>query len=367
MERLGARLRLVAPIVAASVGVAILVIAAASLTRSLGFGYDFEAYDGAARRIADGSPLYLADTAARYRDGLYEGLYLYPPPLAVALVPLTVFSASDATHIWLVLRLVLFVGGCLALPVSRTTRLLVLAVGSVAFPVLFDLNLGNVSIVTFALCAIAWRTAGGPVAAVAHAALVAVRFTFGIFFVTWLLERRLGPILLTTVAGLALFALSLPFVGFGTYLDYLALLRGLPDITAGEHNLSLKSTALALGLPDGPAGLAVVLGYVAGLAAIAFSTRRRDLDTTFVVTATATLVVTPFIHPHYLVLLLLPAALLVDQGRVWGLGLPLLGWLPGEVLPLAGPLAIGAVLAMGPRRTVELASPSLRTTGALVP
>jgi hypothetical protein len=63
----------------------------------------------------------------------------------------------------------------------------------------------------------------------------------------------------------------------------------------------------------------------------------------FVVTAMATLLTAPFMHPHYLVMLLLPAALLADRGRYWGLALPLLGWLPGDSLPL---VALGTLLIL---------------------
>jgi len=57
----------------------------------------------------------------------------------------------------------------------------------------------------------------------------------------------------------------------------------------------------------------------------------------------ATLLTAPFMHPHYLVMLLLPAALLADRGRYWGLALPLLGWLPGDTLPL---VALGTLLIL---------------------
>jgi hypothetical protein len=72
----------------------------------------------------------------------------------------------------------------------------------------------------------------------------------------------------------------------------------------------------------------------------------------FVVTAVATLVVAPFIHPHYLVLLLLPAALLLDRGVVVAFLLPLAGWLPDPVLPLVAPLTLVVLLAV-PSRVVH--------------
>jgi hypothetical protein len=343
----------VAAPVAAVLGAMLLVLAVGIFIGSAGSGYDFAAYDAAARRIVAGEALYVPNTAQLYATGAYQGLYLYPPPMAIALAPLAVVSSGAATAAWLVIRLVLLVLGCLALPVGRTTRWLIFAVACVSFPVLFDLNLGNVSIVVFALSALAWRTMESPVAAVAHAALIAIRFPFGLFFVEWLVERRFRRIAWTIGAGVLLIALSLPIVGVSTYLDYVTILRGLPDISTGPHNLSLKSTALALGAPGSLAALLVPVGYVVGLVAVLFAARRRDRDVAFVVTATATLLVAPFIHPHYLVLLLLPAALLVERGRAWALALPLLGWLPDPVLPLIAPVAIGLVLTI-PRAAAEV-------------
>ena len=114
--------------------------------------------------------------------------------------------------------------------------------------------------------------------------------------------------------------------------------------------MSLRSLAFAVGLPDSIASVALIGGYLAGLAAVTFAARRRDASTAFVVTVLATLLVSPFIHPHYLVLLLLPCAWVMDRGHWWGFAIPLLGWLPDPVLPLVGPLVIALVLAMPDRR-----------------
>jgi hypothetical protein len=313
---------------------------------STGFGYDFRAYDAAARRIAGGEPLYLPDTVDAYREGRYEGLYLYPPVLAIALIPLTLLSQAGATLAWLLARVVLLAAGCLALPVSWRARAAVLGVACVSFPVLFDLNIGNVSVVVFALCAVAWRWLNTPVEAAATAVLIALRFPFGLLGLLALAQRRARMLARTAVAGMALIVISLPIVGLASYAEYVEILRGLPDLSGGEHNLSIRSSLLAWGLPGSIVALALPAWYVLGAAAVVFAARRRDASTAFVVSATATLLVSPFIHPHYLVLLLLPSAWLVERGRWWGLGLPLLGWLPGAFLPFAGPVAIGLMLAV---------------------
>lgn len=343
--------RAVWPAIALAVaGVAVLVIASISFQGSRGYGYDFAAYEAAARRITDGSPLYLPDTAQRYAAGAYEGLYLYLPPLAVALVPLTALSADGATLIWFVGRIFALAMGCLILPVALRIRLALFGVACVSYPVLFDLNLGNVSILTFALTAIAWRASGAWPAAIAHAALVAIRQPFGIFLVVWAARKDVRRIAMTIVAGLVLFAVTLPVVGLATYLEFATILRGLPDITTGAHNLSLKTTFRAIGAPEGIASFAVPIGAAVALGASIFAGRRRDDAVAIVVTATATMLVSPFLHPHYLVLLLLPAALMADRGRTWALLLPLAGWLPDPMLPLVPLAAIAAVLTLPPSR-----------------
>ena len=89
--------RRVAPYLLCAIGLLVLVAGAVAFIGSPGYGYDYAAYDAAARRIASGQPLYLPDTAEAYNAGRYEGLYLYAPPTAVLLVPLTLLSPEGAT------------------------------------------------------------------------------------------------------------------------------------------------------------------------------------------------------------------------------------------------------------------------------
>lgn len=357
--------RTLGPVVVAAIGLLVLGLAATMFVNSEGFGYDFRAYDSAARRVAAGESLYLAGTVEAYRDGRYEGLYLYPPPPAVALVPLTILDESAATVAWMLFRLALLVAGCFALPVSWRARLATLGVAGLSFPVLFDLNIGNVSIVVMALSVVGWRWMGSPAAAIAHAALALVRVPFLVFGLLWLVQPRFRALAWTIAAGSALVVIAVPVVGLGSYADYFAILRGLPDLSSGPNNLSFESSALALGLPDAVAGFGLIVSYLLGLAAVVFAARRRGEATAFVVTAVATLLVAPFIHPHYLVLLLLPAAWLMDRGRWWGAALPLLGWLPDVLLPFTALLAIVLVLAVREDRLEPEPRPRAQPEAAL--
>jgi hypothetical protein len=350
LSRYAAAARVLWPFVLAATGLLVLIIATTFFVNSEGFGYDFLAYERAARRIALGESPYLPNTVGAFAAGLYEGLYLYPPNVAVALLPFTVVDEQTATLIWMALRLGMLVIGCLLLPISFRVRLATLGVAGLSFPVLFDLNLGNVSIVIFGLCAVAWRWIGSPWAAVAHAALAFVRFPFLDYGLLWIVQRRFRTLAMAIGVGVAMILVAIPIVGLAAHAEYIAILRDLPDICSGPHFLCWESSVRSAGFPEAVAALATAASYACGLAAIVAAGLRRDESTAFVVTAMVTMLVTPFIHPHYLVLLLLPAAYLMDRGFWWAMALPLLGWLPDVVLPFTSLLAIVLVLALSSHR-----------------
>jgi hypothetical protein len=339
-------LRRLAPYVLGAAGLVMLLLVARSFIGSSGFAYDFDAYDGAARRIAAGLPLYPPGIAEAYNSGAYAGLYLYPPPLAAALVPLTALGPQDAALAWLWLRLIALVAGVALLPVSRLARGAVLAIASISFPVWYDLNLGNLSILLFALSAVIWRFRTSAIGSIGLAVAGMLRYPFALVGLGFVSQRAWRMVALTIATGLALGAATLPLVGVGGWTDYVAALRALDDVSSGPHNLSLATTAAALGLP-GPAGLWVAAGMAAALGVTVVAALRRDRETSVVVSLAATTLFFPFFHPHYLVQLLIPAAFLAGRGQWWSLALPLLGWLPGEALPVAA--LAGAVAPLAAR------------------
>jgi hypothetical protein len=172
-----------------------------------------------------------------------------------------------------------------------------------------------------------------------------------------LLARRWRGAAWTIVAGLAVLAATIPVVGIQGWLDYVASLSLLGDVSRGEHNLSFATTAHALGLP-GPDAVWVFAGIAAAFIATAYAALRRYAETALVVSLTGTILFFPFFHPHYLVQLLIPAAFLAGRGQWWGLALPLLGWLPGEVM---APAALVATLApLLPSRFAAFSGAGLR-------
>jgi hypothetical protein len=335
----GAVTRLVAYALGAA-GLVMLLLVAKSLVASSGFAYDYMAYDSAARRIVTGVALYPAGTAEAYNSGSYSGLYLYPPPLAVGLIPLAWLDPSTAALAWFWLRVGLLVAAAAILPAPLLVRASVLAVASISFPVWYDLNLGNISVVLFALSAVMWRYLGRPAASVALAIAGLMRYPFGIVLIGWLVQRRWRAVAWTVGTGVVVALATVPIVGIAAWRDYVSGILTLHDVSSGPDNLSLANTALAAGLP-GPQGLWVAIQIAVALVATAWAARRRDAETALVVSLAATVLFFPFFHPHYLVQLLIPAAFLAKRGQWWGLVLPLLGWLPGEVM---APVAIAATL-----------------------
>ena len=137
-----------------------------------------------------------------------------------------------------------------------------------------------------------------------------------------------------------LILLTLPFVGISGYSEYITVLANAGDFMGRWQNRDLGSTALVLGADDTIALLALLGGYAVAIGAVLLSLR-RDREVGFMVTITASLLLSPLLWDHYFAILVLPAAFLADRVHPVFILLPLLAWLPVEFLPL---VAIGATL-----------------------
>ncbi|MGD0248055.1 MAG: hypothetical protein ABSB75_03285 [Candidatus Limnocylindrales bacterium] len=100
-----------------------LVLASAGDT----LGYDYTCYQGAARHLVDGAPIY--DNAFSVSVGTCPGTYTYPPSFAVALVPWLLFGGA-AAGLWCVAMAACFLAGVALLPVRRDVRWLVVVVAA---------------------------------------------------------------------------------------------------------------------------------------------------------------------------------------------------------------------------------------------
>jgi Glycosyltransferase family 87 len=330
-------------VVLGGVGAGLLLIAGLAMLGGAGTAYDLAAYLAAAGRVLAGGTPYQPETlGGPFRPGP-SGLYLYAPPLAVAMTLLAQLPAATSTVLWLVLRIAALTAACAVLPVRPWIRGATLLVAAFSYPVLFDLNLGNVSIAVLALAAVGWRWLDQPAGAIAIGFALLVRPTLAVVPAWQALRRRWRPIVWTGIAVIVVGLVTLPVVGLGGYIDYLTVLRNVSDVFGVPRNVDLGSAAATLGLPAPWPAVAYLTGVAIAIAVIVLAAR-RDASAGYVATVGASLLLAPLLWAHYLVGLLLPAALLADRGRRWGLLLPLLGWLPEPLLPFVA--LVGALVPL---------------------
>lgn len=344
-RREGLRPSLVAAAVLATLGLGWLLLGLVALPQGTGWGYDLGAYRDAALRLADSGDLYQAETVAGpFRPGPY-GLFMYPPPSGVAMLPTVALSQHEAALTWHALHILMLVLACALLPLSLTVRLATFGVAALSHAVTFDISLGNVSSTLLLPLALAWRWLDRPGGSIAQAVAMCVRPTMGIVLIWQLLRRQWRAVAWTLGAAIVIVAVTLPIVGPDDYLDYLAVLRNISDTVGVPRNLDLGSTAVRLGLDASLGGLALLVGYAIGIGAVLLSLR-RDREVGFVVAAMASVLLAPVLWDHYLALTVLPAALLASRGHAWALVLPLLTWLPPGLQPVLAVLATLLPLAL---------------------
>ena len=298
-----------------------LVLASAGKT----LGYDYTCYEGAARHLLDGQPIY--DNAFSISVGTCPGTYTYPPAFAVALVPWLLFGGA-AAGLWCVAMAACFVAGAALLPVRRDVRWLVVIVAALDWPLLYAVKLGQVEPLLFLGFAAVWRWMDRPGVVGGVAALGAlIKVQPGLLAVWALATRRYRAVVMAVVVGAVAAAAATLVTGFTAWATYVDLLRALGGTLSVAHNFAPGAAAHLAGASDGVA-TAVQLASVAVAAAAALAAWRwaspvASLQVTIVVSQ---LLSAP-LRDHYAVLLLLPVAWLVGRGHKWAALIPLLGWI----------------------------------------
>jgi len=288
------------------------------------FGYDFEAYIGAAHRLMSGERLY--DPSVSVAGGF--AIYLYPPPVALAVTPLLLLPDPVARVVWFVAMAACLPIGAMLLPVRRDVRWLIVILGAMDWPFLYSIKLGQVGPLLFLLFAAAWRWRDrpGPLAAViAIGTLVKVQPAL---LVPWAAVTRRLPAAALAVAGVAaVAAVATLATGFSAWGDYASLLGRVSSAVATPHNCSLGAVLYQAGLPDSAAGAVQTLSTLVVGAAVLAAWRFAGPEPSLMVTVVASQLLTPLLWDHYAVILLLPTAWLLERGRYWAIAFPLLGWI----------------------------------------
>jgi hypothetical protein len=297
-----------------------LVLASAGAT----LGYDYDAYIAAARRLSEGLPLYDQSIT---QSGAHA-VYLYPPPFAVAFLPMVALPDAIARLGWSIAMAVLVGIGALLLPVRRDTRLLVVILAALDWPVLYAIKLGQVEPILFVAFAATWRwrdrpgvvgfaTAVGALVKVQPALVAAWAWTSSRCGATW--QAIAWTLAIGGVATLA--------TGPAAWASYAELLRGASGTFTTPHNFAPGAVAHLAGASDAVASVVQWISVGAAAVAVVFAWRRLPPVASLQATIVASQLLSSPLRDHYAVLLLLPTAWLLSHGRWWAVAFPLAGWL----------------------------------------
>jgi hypothetical protein len=310
-------------------------------------GYDYLMYDGAAHRLMSGGPLYDLSFSAPGPNGLFD----YPPTFILAILPFAAtLSPHAASLAWIALLNLAFVAG--RRDPSRPTRD---AVGRpparravLAVPLRGEAGPARPA----PLPALRDRVAlGGSAAAAGLSAALGT-------------AAKLQPLLLF---GWALATRRFRAVAFGLgVLVAGALLASVGGRPRGVARLDRAHLAGREQRPDRPQVLSIgAIAYRAGVglpiatlvqwgsAAAAGAVAlvawvRYPTSVAIVVTAVASVLVSPIVWAHYAVILLLPVALLLERRQWWAAALPVVTWLPVDAIyPVVFAIGLLAPLAVG--------------------
>ncbi|MDE3102311.1 MAG: DUF2029 domain-containing protein [Chloroflexota bacterium] len=291
--------------------VAIAAVASTGIATTRPFGYDLVAYLAAARRLTEGLPLY--PLAAHETIYLGAGEYLYPPTSAVAFVPLALLPVDVAVAIWtaLLVAIAAWTAYQLLRPIPAMARPWALAAYLLYLPLIAEITLGNLSLVTLAFCLAArsWsarpRSAGAALAFALGSKLLPAALPF--FFVA---ARAWRSIAVFAVVCVAAVVATLPWLA-GSWLVYLRLLLQIDAVPATQ--------AMTL-VPTFIPGVRVVLPLTAVAVAVLAGQRARarsDNGLPYAVALAALPLAAPGIWYPYLVFALpLLAALLLHPNAL---------------------------------------------------
>jgi alpha-1,2-mannosyltransferase len=277
------------------------------------------AYLPAAELILDGESPYpaLDDPILDEQKG-----YVYPPQLVLSLVPLAFLPVPVAAFL-VALGLLGLVGLTLYVLDVRDVRCY--AAAAIWVPTISGVLLANLSIpLAFAL-AVTWkyRDRVAP-PAIALGLAVSAKLLLWPMFVWMVATRRIRAAVYAVLVGVGITVSAWAVIGFAGLAEYPDLLRRLSDLQS-ERSYSIVGMAAELGLPAAAGQLAALAAGVGLLVGCVLFARRDDDERAFTCAVAATLAVSPIVWLHYLVLLLVPLAVLRPRFS-WIWLLPALLW-----------------------------------------
>ncbi|HZD88091.1 MAG TPA: glycosyltransferase family 87 protein [Gaiellaceae bacterium] len=318
-------------------------------------GSDFATFWGSGRAVLAGrSPYPPLSSLPQQAHRLSFLPFVYPPVAAFSIVPFSLLPFAAANVLFLLANLA---SVALALRLLSVADWRCYAAAFASAPVFAAASMGTISPLLLLGVAALWRYRNRASRA---GLLVAYAVTAKLFLWPlwlWLLRTRrfaaAGIAAATAVAAVAGTWAVIGFAGAGSYLHLLARLTGL----VGPNSYSLYALERSFGLSGSTAELTLFGVAVAGaaVASVTVSGERQLL----IAALTISLLATPILWPHYLVLLFAPIALVRPRlSPLWIA--PLLCWFDTAAWSDGNPLRIVLLLALSLAvlaATTRLASP----------
>ena len=348
-----ARLLTTAVLVAAA---AVFLVALFSAAGSERLGHDFRAYLAASEAIRDGDSPYPSPESPIVDEGR---AYVYPPLLALALVPVTTVPVDVGAFVGFLLALAALLG---ALAVVGVRDIRCYAAMLASAPVWNALEMANFSAAIALGVALAWRfrSTVWPLALTVGIAVSSKLFVWPLLVWTAATGRYRAS-LLAAVVGVLVATLSWAAIGFDGLTSYPALLDRLSDSLAGD-SYSFLGIADALGIDPAAGRVAMLVVGGALIAACGVLGRAGDDRRAFTCALAAGLAFAPLLWQHHLVILFVPLALARPRFSAWWL-LPAVLWLGPRAWhgdgfqPLLVALVVAGILYVSLARPREVAAP----------
>jgi glycosyl transferase family 87 len=334
--------------------IVLLVGAARSWAHAHTLAYDFDrAYAPAAHLVLHGSSPYGPATRAALSS---QTAFVYPPVGAFLAAPFAALP-SHAADVLVTVLAALALPAILALVGVRDWRCL--GASLLWMPTISAIHLGTVTVVLALGVALAWRWRDRAVRVGLVLGFVVALKLFLWPLLVWLAITRRYRAAAIAAAGSVVFFLApwIPLRGAGllSYPHRLTLLSSL------EAKRGFSPAALLAHLGAGW-GAAEAVGYALGVALLLLAYRRRRSEAAALALAcAASLLLTPILWPNYLLIMLVPLALLRPRfGLVWLLpvvllGQPVFGPPVWEIVVFLGILTVFAVDGLG--RTTQRRRP----------
>jgi hypothetical protein len=268
---------------------------------------------------------------------------VYPAPINLAVVPLSLLPFWAAGVLWTLLSIAAMIAGLRLLGV-RDWRCIALAL--VSWPFVFGADLGALGPMLLLGAGVAWRWRDRLWPPAMALASIVVAKVFPWTLGAWLLAtRRYRALALAVAIAVVACIAAWAVIGFSGMAEYPKMLSNLSVIEEGRA-VSIVAVLLAAGVPAMMAK-AVALGVTAALlgAAWRFGRRPGGDAQAFGLTIIAALCSTPIVWEHYMVLLFVPIALVSPRlSALWLVPAcsPLVVVISAMIVPISSGAQFGA-------------------------